>query len=275
MPCTFPKQRPCTQSPLSDAQWRGFFQSGFCIVKGLLLISEVAKIRDSLHKLLDQAKMLAAQQPPKFGGAVYHQGAKFVIRNNDQSQLERLDRVCGCGSADNILLNASRHRKLLSAFHDLLLSDCFEQLICQFHAKMPGDNVSFRPHRDIEFRLRTDPQWQDINHWGSYVVAVMAIDRAESENGGLYLAPGSHKHVQLKNLKPAHNHFNPEWGIHALCPTLEPGDTLFIHPYLVHWSNSNTSNHPRFSLLSGMSSLGANHMLYPGDCTNEIISSRL
>ena len=198
---TFPEHRPFTQSPLSESEWRGFFQNGFCIIKGLLSRSEVIETRQALIMLLEQAELLATEQPPEFDGAVYDKGAKFVMKNNAHSQLERLYRVCGCGSVNPVLLDASRHPVLLDAFHDLLMSDSFEQLICQFHAKTPGDNVSFQPHRDIEFRLNCDPDWRDVNHWGSYVVAVIAIDKAGPENGGLYLAPGSQKQCQTE--KPA------------------------------------------------------------------------
>ena len=152
------------------------------------------------------------------------------------------------------------------------MADSFEQIICQFHAKIPGDNVTFQPHRDVEFRLHCDPNWHDINHWGSYVVAVMAIDRAGPDNGGLQVVPGSHLNVSLQGLKPAKDSFNPDWNKTAIAPELEAGDALLMHPYLVHWSEANTGKQARFSLLSGVCSIGANHENYPGDCTNTILT---
>ena len=271
MSLLFPKNRPYTFSSLTDNQWRHFFQNGFYIVKGLLSQTEITKTRQSLQQLNDIAKKLATQYPSFYEGDVHYKGAKFVFKNNRHAELERLYRVCGCGSIDPVLLHTSRHPKLLTIFQDLLMTRRMEHLICQFHAKSPGDNVAYPPHRDIEFRVNNDPLWQDVNQWGSYVVAVIAIDQASVENGGLYLVPGSHNECKLNTLTPARKPFDPRWGIHALCPTLNAGDALLMHPYLVHWSNPNTSDEPRFSLLSGVCCPEANHVSYPGNCMNEII----
>ena len=270
----FPLHRHTTQSPLSEEEWRGYFQNGFCIIKGLLSPSKVTETHDALQRLFNQAKKLALSQYPDFDGELYDNGAKFVIKTDSQCQLEKLYRVCGCGSADPVLLEASRHPVLLTVFQDILMSDTFEQLICQFHAKVPGDDVAFPPHRDVEFRMQCDPGWQDINQWGSYVVAVMAIDKSGPNNGGLFIAPGSHSNVNIQGLTPAKDNFNPQWRTSAICPQLDAGDVLLMHPYVVHWSAPNSGEHPRFSLLSGVCSPGANHKNYPGDCTNTILSAR-
>lgn len=179
----------------------------------------------------------------------YNLGAKFVLKSNKKRELEKLYRACRCGSADSVLLHTPRHPTLLKVFQDLLMSDTFEHLICQLHAKMYDDNVAFSPHRDADFRVRRDPEWQDINQWGSYVVAIIAIDNAGPSNGGIYLAPNSHNNIDLTNLKSAREHFDPQWKVSAICPELKAGDALFIHPYLVQWSCADTGNKPRFSLL--------------------------
>ncbi len=147
-------------------------------------------------------------------------------------------------------------------------------LFANFHPKEPGDSVSFQPHRDVEFRLHCDPNWQDINGWGSYVVAVIAIDAAGPENGGLQVVPGSHHNLTPESIVPACDNFDPDWKKKAISPRLQAGDALMMHPYLVHWSQANTSNQSRFSLLSGVCSMDSNHENYPGDCTNEIIVVR-
>lgn len=45
---------------------------------------------------------------------------------------------------------------------------------------------------------------------------------------------------------------------------MEPGDTVLMHPRLIHGSWPNTSNESRHVLINGFSSPGANHRQYPG-----------
>ena len=272
MPLSLPTRQFAVHSPLSQQDWEDFFLKGYCIIRSLLSEHELQKTHKALDNLLNEARRIAISRGADFDGIARYDGAQFVLKTDSNAQLEQLHRVCGCGSTDPVLLSSSRHPRLLNAFADLLMSETFEQLICQFHPKLPGDNVVFKPHRDVEFRLHGDSNWADVNHWGSYVVAVIAIDAAGPDNGGLTLAPGSHQNIELDILKPASTHFQPEWKSNTVQPELAAGDALLMHPYLVHWSGANTGKKPRFSLLSGMSFPGANHNNYPGDCTNEMIS---
>ena len=268
-----PERRFGKHSPLSETDWRQFFEDGYCLIRHMLSADEVTLVEASLHHLIEVAEQRAAFMGRHFEGYFYYRGAQFVVENDAYGHLEKLCRVCGCGSADPTLLQMSQHPKLLQAFADILMSERFEHLICQFHPKQQGDNVTFPPHRDVEHRLNADPNWSDINHWGSYVVAVIAIDPAGPDNGGLNVVPGSHQQVKLPGLQPARNQPDPQWSERAVCPELAPGDVLLMHPYLVHWSNANTGSHPRFSLLSGVSSPGANHNSYPGECTNRMLTA--
>lgn len=272
MPPSLPTRQFASGSPLTEQDWQDFFLKGYCVIRSLLSGHELLQTHRALENLLDTAGEAAINAGANFDGITWCNGAQFVLKTDADAKLEQLRRVCGCGSADPILLSSSRHPKLLNAFADILMSETFEQLICQFHPKLPGDDVTFKPHRDVEFRLNGDSNWVDVNGWGSYVVAVIAIDSAGANNGGLTLAPESHLNVELNTIKPACTHFQQEWRLNTVQPELAAGDAVLMHPYLVHWSEANTGATPRFSLLSGVSSPGANHNNYPGDCTNEILS---
>ena len=272
MTLSLPVRQYGSNSPLSETDWQNFFQRGYCVIRALLSEQERQKTRTALEGVVAQARQLASTQDKNFDGIAWSNGAQFVLKTDQKRRLQQLHRVCGCGSVAPILLQISRHPLLLNAFADILLSRQFEQLICQFHPKLPGDDVAFKPHRDIEFRLHGNSKWVDINHWGSYVVAVMSIDNAGSKNGGLTVVPDSHLNVNLLDIKPASTDFDPLWKDKAVRLELAAGDVLLMHPYLVHWSGVNKGNKPRFALLSGVSSPGANHRNYPGDCTNEILS---
>lgn len=45
---------------------------------------------------------------------------------------------------------------------------------------------------------------------------------------------------------------------------LKPGDVVFMHPHLIHGSDSNTSDKRRLMFINGFSYPGANHKPYPG-----------
>jgi ectoine hydroxylase-related dioxygenase (phytanoyl-CoA dioxygenase family) len=76
------------------------------------------------------------------------------------------------------------------------------------------------------------------------------------ENGGLFIDKGS---------------FPTNSGEEEILSLdLNPGDLLFMHPHLLHWSFENTSNKSRRTLLTGFCVHGANHRNYPGNCTNDV-----
>lgn len=259
-------------SPLTEGAWAQFFQLGYCIARGVFDEFEIIEMRCALESLERLTHSLAnnADLEDHVEHRIEHQGALFVF-TKEEGKLKSLKRVVGCGSAQEPLLKASRQPRLLHAFSDLLLSHKMEQIICQFHPKRPGDDVAFAPHRDIEHRLNYDPHWKDVNGYGSYAIGVIAVDPSSSHNGGLHVVPESHIGVQLDQVIKAADDFNENWSLRALAPKLESGDVLFMHPYLVHWSTANQSDHSRMSLLSGMCCLGANQGLYPGECTNVVL----
>ena len=259
------------QSPLSEEQWQDFFTHGYCIIKQLLDSEEVNNVKFSLNNLYNEALLIAKTLPRNFHGHTFHKGAEFVLSTTHHNTLKKLYRVSGCGSFDKIILQTSRHPALLNAIADLLQAKTFEHLVCQFHAKPPYEQIQFSPHRDIQLRLNLDPNWQDTNKYGSYVQAMIAIDSCGSENGGIGLVTGSHKDITLKQAKLGQSPYTFEQSL-VIHPWLKPGDVLMTHPYLLHWPAPNNSNTSKFTLLSGMCSIGANTSEYPGNCTNQYLS---
>jgi len=269
---TRPGRKFFKQSPLTDLEWKQFFEEGYCIVRNIFYKEEMNRIHMVFNEVLDSVRTLAHKMGASFNGSFTYKEAQFVIENDVNGDLERVHRICGCGSLDETILEATRSPSLLHAFSDLLMAEAFEQLICQFHPKMSGDGVDYHVHRDIEHRMNIDPSWQDTNGWGSYVVAFIALESADASNGGLVIVPESHLDINLDSLQPAADDDFLEWESLSICPKLNVGDVLFMHPYLVHWSNANNGESTRFSLLSGMSSIGANSTNYPGSCTNAILN---
>ena len=80
---------------------------------------------------------------------------------------------------------------LVSLPAQLLGSRQVTQLINQAHYKLAGDGLEFPWHQDSAHRRYGGEAWSDVNGRGSYVQTVLAVDPAYSDNGPLYLIPGS------------------------------------------------------------------------------------
>ena len=260
------------QSPLSEEQYQQFFQQGFTRITAFFDDHDITVMRRAMDQLMVLARQLGRQHPLSGQSGISHQGSYFVLK--EQNNRTRVERVVGCGSAAPVLLDYSRHPRLLACFADLLNTSRFEQLIIQFHPKEPHDRVVFYPHRDIRHRRNYDPHWQDVNGFGSWVISVIAVDPSMPDNGCLRALPGSHLNYRstLKNDRSDIILTDQQRREGAALP-LAPGDVLFMHPYLIHWSNANQSDTSRYSLLSGVACQGANRGRYPGDCSNAILEA--
>jgi phytanoyl-CoA hydroxylase len=82
---------------------------------------------------------------------------------------------------------------------------------------------------------------------GTCLAAWTAIDRADRENGGMMLVPGSHRsNIICQEKGDTSVSFTPgitriPKGMKAADVTLEPGDTLFFHGASIHGSGPNRS----------------------------------
>jgi hypothetical protein len=192
-------------------------------------------------------------------------GSRIVFRNlaGDESSPITIVRVNGVLGLMPSLETVLRSEKLLHTFFELLGTDELEHIICQLHPKLPGDNVSYPRHRDIQFRQSFDPGWTDILGNGSYAICIIPIDNMTKENGGLWIETTSFP-FQKENA----DNENIAWI------TARPGDVLFMHPHLYHGSGPNESAFSRRTLLSGFCAFGANRKTYPGAFVNVRASRR-
>lgn len=186
---------------------------------------------------------------------IYIDGSRVVYKYRPD-QLISIARINGCGGMDPTLLATMCSEKMIHTFFELLDTNDLEHLIAQIHPKLPGDGISFPKHQDIQFRKSFDPSWQDVLGNGSYAICIIPLDQMTSENGGLWI--DRNNYPEFQGLEE-----DPIW-IHA-----EPGDLLFMHPYLYHGSGPNLNpNTSRKTLLTGFCAFGANHKPYPGTYVN-------
>lgn len=130
-----------------------------------------------------------------------------------------------------------------------------------------GDEVYHYHHKMMLKEPRVGGAWewhQDYGYWYNFgclfptmASCYVAIDQATKENGCLQIIDGSHAMGRIEHGKVGgQTGADPERmeAILARFPVryveMQPGDALFFHGNLLHRSDQNTSEHPRWALIS-------------------------
>lgn len=253
---------------LSREQLNQYNSEGILVIPGFFTKEEVNEVSECADRLQKQAETLSLQQT----GKVMHKGTQFVIdRNNSKIQIHR---IVWAGAAEPQLLKLARQPKLLMPVAQILETDEADQLINQLHYKLPNDGVTFSWHQDVKNRRTFDPKWEDLNHKGSFVQTIIAIDVSNVENGTIYYVPKSHTKGDLFLEKITDlDELNRVAELDKAVPLiLNPGDIVFMNPYLIHGSESNESTKSRRIFINGFSYPGANKQPYPGEGSAQRIS---
>ncbi|MCH9614861.1 MAG: hypothetical protein SP4CHLAM1_17500 [Chlamydiia bacterium] len=246
-------------SYLSSSEIEQYYKQGYFVKKAALSAEVVSELDLASDLLLDRVlDELSKDTYPEMASnqTTYIDGTQIVFVKKENSA-PSIKRMVGCGSIEPSFMNVLRSKKMVETYFALLGTNAIEQLVCQFHPKVPGDGVHFVKHRDMQYRKAFDPKWEDLGENGSYAVCIIAIDPMSEDNGGLVIDKKSYPVADGSDIE-------------AL--TMEPGDMLFMHPEILHWSEANLSTIRRRVLLAGYCVYGANHRNYPGNCTNDVIS---
>jgi len=143
----------------------------------------------------------------------------------------------------------SRCRRVVDSAEQLLGDEVYH-----YHAKMmlkePRVGGAWEWHQDYGY-------WYQNGCLAPDMLSVMiAVDRADRENGCLEVLRGSHRLGRVE-----HGRFGEQTGadpervavarerLELVRFEAEPGDTLFFHSNLLHASGPNTSNRPRWTLI--------------------------
>lgn len=253
---------------LSQKQLEEYEAEGILVVRNFFSPAELQQVAQCADRLQKEAETLSLQQ----NGKVMHKGTQFVIdRNNDQIQIHR---IVWAGAAEPQLLRLARQPKLLQPVAQILGSDQADQLINQLHYKIPKDGVKFAWHQDVKNRRTFDPLWEDLNNKGSFVQTIIAVDQMTADNGTIFYVPYSHKRGDLFLEKITDDaELTRVAELDKAVPLLlNPGDIIFMHPYLVHGSEPNESTAMRRIFINGFSYPGANKQPYPGEGSAERIA---
>ncbi|MBN9657006.1 MAG: phytanoyl-CoA dioxygenase family protein [Acidobacteria bacterium] len=132
--------------------------------------------------------------------------------------------------------------------------------------KLLNDEVYHYHSKMIMKDARVGGAWawhQDYGYWYQNGVlspdlcsASIAVDRATRENGCLQVVPGSHKLGRIDHLLTGEQAGADRERVDAILQRfplvhveMERGDVLFFHSNLLHRSDENRSEHPRWSMI--------------------------
>ena len=151
----------------------------------------------------------------------------------------------------------TRSKKVVSSVADLLDSNAS---VCHFHSKLmqkePKVGGAWEWHQDYGYWYKNQFMFPD-----QLMSVMVALTAANKENGCLQVIKGSHKLGRVN-----HGFSGEQVGadmtmvnnalqtMELVYCELQPGDALFFHSNLLHRSEANLSDHPRWSIISCYSS---------------------
>jgi ectoine hydroxylase-related dioxygenase (phytanoyl-CoA dioxygenase family) len=151
----------------------------------------------------------------------------------------------------------TRSQKMVNSVAQLLDSDA---PVCHFHSKLmqkePKVGGAWEWHQDYGYWYKNQFMFPD-----QLISVMVALTEATKENGCLQVIKGSHKLGRVN-----HGFSGEQVGadlvmVENALKTMElvyceiqPGDALFFHSNLLHRSEANLSDYPRWSIISCYSS---------------------
>jgi len=147
----------------------------------------------------------------------------------------------------------TRSEKMVGAVGQLLNND---SPVCHFHSKLmqkePKVGGAWEWHQDYGYWYKNQFMFPD-----QLISVMVALTEANKENGCLQIIPGSHKLGRVN-----HGFSGEQVGADMVMVNnalktmklmyceIQPGDTLFFHPNLLHRSEANLSDKSRWSIIS-------------------------
>ena len=234
-PAPAPAPPPPATRELTSAEVSAYARDGFVIVRGLFSSAEADVLRTTIARDgVMEGKVMAMQDGTG-------RSARLSLWHTVQP------RTCyGALAASRRMVHAVR--RLLSNVGG---GESPYHIHTKIILKEPRTGALFQPHSDFGYWY----QCGTLNPH-SMMSVVVAVDAADAENGCLQVLAGSHALGRLE-----HGHAGEQAGAEpeafelarARLPTvvcaLAPGDVLFTHSNLLHWSGPNTSDRWRRAII--------------------------
>lgn len=217
---------------LTPAQVHAYFTDGYVLIKNFFSKAETDKLYNTA--LQDDAMRKNALDLNDQSGKKTRLSLWFTPGNDIFGYLTRSERMVQC--ATQLLDSAAP--------------------VCHFHSKLmqkePRVGGAWEWHQDYGYWYKNQFLFPD-----QLLSVMVALTKASKENGCLQVIKGSHKMGRVN-----HGFAGEQVGADMTMVTnalqtmelvyseLDAGDALFFHPNLLHRSEANLSEHPRWSIIS-------------------------
>lgn len=220
------------QYQLTPDQVNAYHRDGYVIVKNFLAPEEI-------HKLQEIAFTDGTMR-------------KHAFDLNDQSgKKTKLTLWYSPGNDAYGLL--SKSNRMVDAANELMEG---ESAVCHFHSKLmqkePKVGGAWEWHQDYGYWYKNEFLFPE-----QMLSVMIAITDAYKENGCLQVIKGSHKMGRIEHGFSGEQVGASEHYVQLILKTrelvyveLKAGDALFFHPNILHRSEANVSDQPRWSLIS-------------------------
>ena len=217
---------------LTSAQVDLYHQQGYIIIKGFCKTDEVNKL---YHTALEDNAML-----------------NNAFDLNDQSgRKTRLSLWFTPGN--DVFGYLTRSAKMIGLVKQLLGGDA---PVCHYHSKLmqkkPKVGGAWEWHQDYGYWYKNQFMFPN-----ELISVMVALTEANKQNGCLQVIKGSHKMGRVNHgfageqmgadMQMVNNALKTMELVYA---ELEAGDALILHSNLLHRSEANLSDHPRWSIIS-------------------------
>ncbi|MFL5789403.1 MAG: phytanoyl-CoA dioxygenase family protein [Flavisolibacter sp.] len=217
---------------LNDQQLKSFERDGYLVVKNFCSDKEIEKLYSTAVE--DDAMKKNALDLNDLTGKKTRLSLWFTPGNDVFGYL-------------------TRSEKMVHSVAQLLDSDA---PVCHFHSKLmqkePKVGGAWEWHQDYGYWYKNQFMFPD-----QLISVMIALTPASKENGCLQVIKGSHKLGRVN-----HGFSGEQVGADMVMVNnalqtmelvyceLQPGDALFFHSNLLHRSEANLSDHPRWSIIS-------------------------
>lgn len=217
---------------LTPTQVELYQQQGYIIIKGLCKPDEVNKLYNTALK--DHAMLDNTYDLDDLSGKKTKLSLWFTPGNDVFGYLTRSERIIGSV------------KQLLDG----------NAPVCHYHSKVmqkePKVGGAWEWHQDYGYWYKNQFMYPN-----QMISVMIALTEANKQNGCLQVLKGSHKMGRLN-----HGFAGEQMGadmqmvnnalktMELVYVELEPGDALIFHSNLLHKSEANLSDHPRWSIIS-------------------------
>jgi phytanoyl-CoA hydroxylase len=237
-----------TGSPITDERLESYWKHGFVVVPGLIPQDDM---QPWLRRLSD---IVEGRVAPAEGMLVMRDVMVAKGKVKPGSRMEAIAKVQDFEN-DPVLDSYTTYAGVL---------DCVERIVGRDVQTIHTMLINKPPHVDGRHPLHQDLLYFPFRPADRIVASWTALERVTKENGCLVVIPGSHRGELLV-------HENPDWedlnggyfGVRDIGEALndrihlemEPGDTVFFHPILVHGSGRNRTDGFRRAISAHYSAL--------------------